>query len=171
MHTNSVIEHIGIGISYMNSPSPLLSQVKLPSYYQLHLHESLAVASIHDRGQVVTQNSSFFHLFFLWLPLLCDEILHLYCQESHTSAKCNNLKYFFQESLLKSLQASVESEEVAWKKRLSDKEKDLHQLVADKANLQLQVKQLEDTIDKVKQAEDVSIHSFLFSPWCCIFYM
>lgn len=59
------------------------------------------------------------------------------------------------ESLLKSLQASVESEEVAWKKRLSDKEKDLHQLVADKANLQLQVKQLEDTIDKVKQAEDI----------------
>ena len=62
----------------------------------------------------------------------------------------------FQENLLKSLQASVESEEVAWKKRLSDKEKDLHQLVADKGNLQLQVKQLEDTIEKVKLAEDVS---------------
>ena len=46
---------------------------------------------------------------------------------------------------------------MAWKKRLSDKEKDLHQLVADKANLQLQVKQLEDTIEKVKQAEDVSL--------------
>lgn len=45
---------------------------------------------------------------------------------------------------------------MAWKKRLSDKEKDLHQLVADKANLQLQVKQLEDTIEKVKLAEDVS---------------
>ncbi|KAK8389113.1 hypothetical protein O3P69_020830 [Scylla paramamosain] len=59
------------------------------------------------------------------------------------------------ENLLKSLQASVESEEVAWKKRLSDKEKDLHQLVADKANLQLQVKQLEDTIEKVKLAEDM----------------
>lgn len=65
------------------------------------------------------------------------------------------------------MQASVESEEVAWKKRLSDKEKDLHQLVADKANLQLQIKQLEDTIDKVKQAEDVSdifILYYILSP-------
>ncbi|KAG0711165.1 Ribosome-binding protein 1 [Chionoecetes opilio] len=59
------------------------------------------------------------------------------------------------ENLLKSLQASVECEEVAWKKRLSDKEKDLHQLVADKANLQLQVKQLQDSIEKVKEAEDM----------------
>lgn len=50
MHPNSVMEHIGIGISYMNSPSLLVSQVKLPSYYQLHLHESLAVTPIHDRG-------------------------------------------------------------------------------------------------------------------------
>ncbi|KAK8740093.1 hypothetical protein OTU49_003030 [Cherax quadricarinatus] len=59
------------------------------------------------------------------------------------------------ENLLKSLQASVESEEVAWNKRLSEKEKDVRQLTADKANLQLQVKQLEDTLDKVKQAEDM----------------
>nr|XP_053639473.1 kinectin-like isoform X6 [Cherax quadricarinatus] len=60
------------------------------------------------------------------------------------------------ENLLKSLQASVESEEVAWNKRLSEKEKDVRQLTADKANLQLQVKQLEDTLDKVKQAEDAA---------------
>lgn len=51
---------------------------------------------------------------------------------------------------------------MAWKKRLSDKEKDLHQLVADKANLQLQVKQLEDTIEKVKLAEDVSVYQYNF---------
>ncbi|XP_042207329.1 kinectin-like isoform X4 [Homarus americanus] len=59
------------------------------------------------------------------------------------------------ENLLKSLQASVESEEVAWNKRLSEKDSDVRQLTADKANLQLQVKQLEDTLEKVKQAEDM----------------
>ncbi|XP_071516285.1 uncharacterized protein [Panulirus ornatus] len=59
------------------------------------------------------------------------------------------------ENLLKSLQASVESEEVAWNVRLSEKEKDVRQLTADKANLQLQVKQLEDTLEKVKEAEDM----------------
>lgn len=62
----------------------------------------------------------------------------------------------FQENLLKSLEASVESEEVTWNKRLSEKDQDLRQLTADKANLQLQVKQLEGTLDKVKQAEEVS---------------
>ncbi|XP_071516264.1 uncharacterized protein [Panulirus ornatus] len=60
------------------------------------------------------------------------------------------------ENLLKSLQASVESEEVAWNVRLSEKEKDVRQLTADKANLQLQVKQLEDTLEKVKEAEDAA---------------
>ncbi|KAG7154555.1 putative intracellular protein transport protein USO1-like [Homarus americanus] len=60
------------------------------------------------------------------------------------------------ENLLKSLQASVESEEVAWNKRLSEKDSDVRQLTADKANLQLQVKQLEDTLEKVKQAEDAA---------------
>lgn len=45
---------------------------------------------------------------------------------------------------------------MTWNKRLSEKDQDLRQLTADKANLQLQVKQLEGTLDKVKQAEEVS---------------
>lgn len=74
----------------------------------------------------------------------------------HSYKSINLLSLHLQENLLKSLQASVESEEVAWNKRLSEKETELKQLVADKANLQLQVKQLEDTLEKVKKAEDVS---------------
>lgn len=74
----------------------------------------------------------------------------------HAYKSINLLSLHLQENLLKSLQASVESEEVAWNKRLSEKETELKQLVADKANLQLQVKQLEDTLEKVKKAEDVS---------------
>lgn len=74
----------------------------------------------------------------------------------HAYKSINLLSLYLQENLLKSLQASVESEEVAWNKRLSEKETELKQLVADKANLQLQVKQLEDTLEKVKKAEDVS---------------
>lgn len=74
----------------------------------------------------------------------------------HAYKSINFFSLHLQENLLKSLQASVESEEVAWTKRLSEKETELKQLVADKANLQLQVKQLEDTLEKVKKAEDVS---------------
>nr|XP_045593356.1 COP1-interactive protein 1-like isoform X5 [Procambarus clarkii] len=60
------------------------------------------------------------------------------------------------ENLLKSLQASVESEEVAWKERLSEKESSVRQLTADKANLKLEVKQLEDTLKTVKKSEDAT---------------
>lgn len=66
---------------------------------------------------------------------------------------------YWQENLLKSLQASVESEEVAWKERLSEKESSVRQLTADKANLKLEVKQLEDTLKTVKKSEDVSTQS------------
>ncbi|XP_045135358.1 ribosome-binding protein 1-like isoform X3 [Portunus trituberculatus] len=58
------------------------------------------------------------------------------------------------ENLLKSLQASVESEEVAWKKRLSDKEEDLHQLVEEKRNLELQLKELEGYLEKEQQSDN-----------------
>ncbi|WP_348240252.1 hypothetical protein, partial [Salmonella enterica] len=57
--------------------------------------------------------------------------------------------------LLRTLQASVESEEVNWSKKLSEKESNVKQLTADKANLELQIKQLEGTLDKVRQAEEM----------------
>ncbi|CAL4065732.1 unnamed protein product [Meganyctiphanes norvegica] len=59
------------------------------------------------------------------------------------------------EALLKSLQASVEGEEQAWQKKMVEKDASLKQFTADKANLELQVKQLEATIENVKQAEEM----------------
>ncbi|XP_068248490.1 ribosome-binding protein 1-like isoform X9 [Palaemon carinicauda] len=59
------------------------------------------------------------------------------------------------EDLLRTLQASVESEEVTWNKKLSEKEHNIKQLTADKANLELQIGKLEGTLDKVRQAEEM----------------
>merc|ERR1739838_95344 len=59
------------------------------------------------------------------------------------------------EALLKSLQASVEGEEQAWQKKMVEKDDTLKQVTVDKANLELQVKQLEATIENVKQAEEM----------------
>jgi len=59
------------------------------------------------------------------------------------------------EALLKSLQASVEGEESAWQKKMVEKDDTLKQVTVDKANLELQVKQLEATIENVKQAEEM----------------
>ena len=50
----------------------------------------------------------------------------------------------------------MEGEESAWRDRLSDKENIVKQLTADKANLESKIQQLESTLEKVKEAEEVS---------------
>ena len=75
------------------------------------------------------------------------------------------------EALLKTLQSSVESEETCWKEKFAKKDEEIAQLVADKKHLSSQMDQLQATLDKVKQAEEVrkeQYYSIIYFCWCVL---
>lgn len=54
-----------------------------------------------------------------------------------------------------SLQKSVDSAESTWREKLLQEEEQVRQLTVDKKNLTLQVSELQFSLEKVKQAEEV----------------